>query len=309
MIETKYLAKIFGKKIAVKALTLTVGRGEVYGFIGPNGAGKTTTIRMLATLLRPDGGDATIAGHSLTEDPIAVRRAVGFMPDRTPLYEELTVEDYLRFFASAHDLPPARWQTTIDAVVELMGLRDWRGTACAELSLGWRQRLGLARALLHEPQVLLLDEPASGLDPMARIELREVIRELARMGKTIFLSSHILPELEQVCDRVGILREGELVWQGRPGEAPPGATQRVRVTVAGDATAAKAALAALREVKEVSERAPWLVVELAAGVRDTGAIARALVSAGIDPVEIVVERPSLEDLFLGVVGAPPPTAG
>lgn len=214
VIETRGLTKRYGQRLAVAELDLTVEEGTVYGFVGPNGAGKTTTMRMLATLLEPTAGEAWVAGHSVLKDPRAVRKAIGYMPDFFGFYGEMRVEEYLDFFAACYEIPPAVRSRLVDDLLELVELGHRREDYVDSLSRGMKQRLCLARALVHDPYVLILDEPASGLDPRARVEMRELIRELRAMGKTIFVSSHILSEIEEVCTHVGIIEAGRLVVSG-----------------------------------------------------------------------------------------------
>ena len=214
MIEIQDFSKQYGNKVAVRHLSLKIGRGEVFGFVGPNGAGKTTTIRFLATLLKPSAGTATIAGRSVRWNPMGVRRAVGYMPDKFGVYEGMRVWEYLDFFAVAYGIPLQERRSVIRDVLELVDLTSMSDTPAHELSLGVRQRLCLAKTLVHDPPVLLLDEPASGLDPRARIEFRELIKELQRMGKTILISSHILSELARMCTTIGVVERGELIAAG-----------------------------------------------------------------------------------------------
>ncbi|HZV49747.1 MAG TPA: ABC transporter ATP-binding protein [Candidatus Dormibacteraeota bacterium] len=214
MIEVEGLCKRYGSQVALDGLDLSVPRGEIFGFVGPNGAGKTTTIRILATLTMPDEGIATIDGIPVTEDPYGVRRLVGYMPDFFGVYDRLTAQEYLEFYAACHEVPRPRRRQVARELLELVDLGERASTQVDTLSRGMQQRLCLARALVHDPEVLLLDEPASGLDPRARIEMRELIRELRRMGKTIFVSSHILPELEELCTWVGFIDHGRMVEAG-----------------------------------------------------------------------------------------------
>jgi ABC-2 type transport system ATP-binding protein len=214
IIELNDLTKRYGDLIAVDSLTLAIEEGAVFGFIGPNGAGKTTTMRILTTLLRPTAGEARVAGHSVTTDPVTVRRVIGYMPDFFGVYEDMKVWEYLDFFAACYDIPPATRSTMIDDLLALVDLGHKREAYVETLSRGMKQRLCLARTLAHDPRVLILDEPASGLDPRARIEMRELLRELKNMGKTIFFSSHILSEVADICTSIGIIDNGRLVAAG-----------------------------------------------------------------------------------------------
>lgn len=214
IIETQNLTKNYNTLTALDDLTISVDEGAVVGFIGPNGAGKTTTMRILTTLLKPTSGRAWVAGHDVVREPKAVRRAIGYMPDFFGVYEDMKVWEYLDFFAACYDTPPAARPGMIDDLLALVDLSHKKDTFVEELSRGMKQRLCLARTLTHDPQVLILDEPASGLDPRARIEMRELLRELKHMGKTIFFSSHILSEVADICTSIAILEAGELVAFG-----------------------------------------------------------------------------------------------
>jgi ABC-2 type transport system ATP-binding protein len=214
IIETRGLIKRYGRLTAVEELDLVVKSGAVFGFVGPNGAGKTTTMRILATLLRPTAGEAWVAGHSVLRERRDVRRAIGYMPDFFGVYGDMKVWEYLDFFAACYEIPPATRRRLVDDLLELVDLAHRREDYVDALSRGMKQRLCLGRALAHDPQVLILDEPASGLDPRARIEIRELLRELQAMGKTIFVSSHILSEIEEVCTHIGIIEAGRLVATG-----------------------------------------------------------------------------------------------
>ena len=211
MIETRDLTKKYGDLFALKSLNLKLDKGDVFGFIGPNGAGKTTTMRILATLLNPSWGEAYVCGHSIYTNPKEIRRAIGYMPDFFGVYDDMKVIEYLEFFAAAYRIKGPQRRKVCDDVLELVDLGYKRDAFVTSLSRGMTQRLGLARVLLHDPQVLLLDEPASGLDPRARIEIRGLLKELRGMGKTIMVSSHILPELADICNKVGIIERGELL--------------------------------------------------------------------------------------------------
>src|SRR3954470_23061385 len=219
MIETRDLTKMYGDLYALNRLNLTLDQGDVYGFIGPNGAGKTTTMRILATLLNPTWGEATVCGYSIYNGAKEIRRAIGYMPDFFGVYDDMKVIEYLEFFAAAYRIKGAARRKICEEVLELVDLAYKREALVTSLSRGMTQRLGLARTLLHDPQVLLLDEPASGLDPRARIEMRELIKKLRRENKTIMLSSHILPELADICNKLGIIERGKLLFNGSVAEA------------------------------------------------------------------------------------------
>jgi ABC-2 type transport system ATP-binding protein len=214
VVDVENLTVNYGKVPAVRGISLQIPKGEVFGFIGPNGAGKSSTIKVLATLLTGFGGTARINGVDVARQPQIVREKIGYMPDFFGVYEDMTSREYLHFFAAAYRLPRGKRRQIIDDVLELTDLAHKLDAPVDSLSRGMKQRLSLARVLLHDPDLLLLDEPASGLDPRARIEVRELLRELKNMGKTILISSHILHELGQLCTRIGILEAGRMVAQG-----------------------------------------------------------------------------------------------
>ncbi|MEM9955137.1 MAG: ABC transporter ATP-binding protein [Chloroflexota bacterium] len=214
IIEAHDLRKSFRGFKAVRGVSLNVPAGSIYGFVGPNGAGKTTTMRILTTLTRSDSGTAVVAGHNVQEDRRAVRRAIGYMPDEFGVYEDLRVWEYLDFFAACYDIPENDRKRLVGDLLELVDLGHRREDMVDKLSRGMKQRLSLARTLAHDPQVLILDEPASGLDPRARVEIRELLGELANMGKTIFFSSHILADVEDICSHIGIIEAGQIIMEG-----------------------------------------------------------------------------------------------
>src|SRR6516162_4176351 len=214
MIEVLHFSKHYGDFVAVDNLSFTIGKEEIFGFIGPNGAGKSTTIRFLATLLRPTAGEGRICGFSVTADPMAVRRVIGFMPDDFGVYDGMKVWEFLDFFAVAYEIPRNSRRKIIGEVLELLDLTHKKDDYVNGLSKGMKQRLCLAKTLVHDPPVLILDEPASGLDPRARLEMKALLGELRRMGKTILISSHILSELADFCTSIGIIERGKLLMSG-----------------------------------------------------------------------------------------------
>ncbi len=303
MIEARGLTKRFGDRLALRGIDLVAERGDVLGLIGPNGAGKTTTIKVLASLVAPDSGTAIVDGVDVTVDPHAIRSTVGYMPERFGLYDELTIGEYLEFYARLHGLEPRTRNVRIERVLELSDLKNKRNDACEALSKGVRQRLYVAKTLLHDPRVLLLDEPASGLDPRARIEFRELVRELGSQGKTVLISSHILSELEAVCNKVAVIEGGRVRYQGGARDV---ATQLgalvVKVTLLDEPSARKAL--------EVIEKVPAAVgprierdlvrFELQGERALVPPIHKALVDAGLPVVSFEVASPGLEQLFLRV---------
>ena len=252
VVETRGLTRRYRDLTAVRDLTLTIEQGAIFGFIGPNGAGKTTTMRILATLLAPSGGEARVCGYSVTANPNAVRRCLGYMPDTFGVYDTMKTWEYLDFFAGCYGVPPPRRRGMIDELLDLVDLSGKRDAYVQSLSRGMQQRLCLARTLVHDPPLLILDEPASGLDPRARVELRELLKELRALGKTILLSSHILTEMAEVCTHVGIIERGELLASGRVDEIMR-RLQGYRRVLAHALGAPAAVLAATRDLPGVIE--------------------------------------------------------
>jgi ABC-2 type transport system ATP-binding protein len=309
IVETRHLTKRYGRKAppALDDLNLQVSQGALYGFIGPNGAGKTTTLRMLAGLLEPSSGEIFIAGHSVRHEPRAVHHYVGYMPDFFGLYQEMTAWEYLDFFARCHNLAPQRRLTVVDELLELVGLADKRDADVGHLSRGMQQRLCLAHALVHDPAVLLLDEPASGLDPRARVEMRELLRELSAMGKTIILSSHILSELAEMCSEVGIIEGGRLVASGSLAalrqRAQPGRVLRLHVL--SDVQAAQSLLSGFDQITTVTRlngghagNEAWLEAYLSADERYAAHVLAQMVQQGVAIAEYRQVGNELEELFL-----------
>ena len=214
IIEIKNLTKRFKKRIAVNNINFNIEDGEIFGLVGPNGAGKTTTMRMLVTLLKPDQGEILVGGYSIRKKPNDVRRQIGFMPDSFGVYGDMTVQEYLDFFGACYKVHPQQRVRLITDLLDLVDLGHRRDDMVDTLSTGLKQRLGLARVLIHDPSILVLDDPASGLDPRARVEIRELLLEVARLGKTILFSSHILADVGELCSRVGIIEDGKLVALG-----------------------------------------------------------------------------------------------
>ncbi len=300
MIETKRLTKHYGNLTALVDLDLFIEAGDIFGFIGPNGAGKTTTMRILVTLLEPSRGQAFIDGLDITKKGKAVRRIVGYMPDFMGIYDDLKVFEYLEFFAAAFSIEHKKRKSIVEGVLELTDLQSKKSFTVDSLSRGMQQRLGLARVLIHDPKVLVLDEPASGLDPRARIEIRELLRELKRMGKTIMISSHILSELEEICDHIGIIEHGRLVFSGTMEEIRQrmGVQSKVRVRVANNQQRAIELLSALPVIQDVQSTEGYIAVTLRKDQKTDGVIARALVNGNIDIVSLEPQQVKLDEAFL-----------
>lgn len=218
IIEIQSVSKAFGRRQAVNQVSLSIDGGEIFGLVGPNGAGKTTTMRMLVTLLQPDSGQIFVNGHSVVKKPEEVRRLLGYMPDSFGLYGNMSVIEYLDFFAACYKIPPSKRPGLLSDLMELVDIAHRRDDSVDVLSRGLKQRLGLARVLIHDPAILVLDEPASGLDPRARVEIRELLLEVARMGKTILFSSHILADVAELCTRVAIIENGKVAALGGIGQ-------------------------------------------------------------------------------------------
>ena len=300
MIETIDLTKKYGDFCALESLNLKLEQGDLFGFIGPNGAGKTTTIRILSTLLAPTWGEAYVCGHSIYTHPREIRRCIGYMPDIFGVYDDMRVIEYLEFFAAAYRIAGAERRRVADRSLELVDLTAKRDELVTSLSRGMTQRLGLARVLLHDPQVLLLDEPASGLDPRARIEMRNLLKRLQGMGKTILVSSHILPELADICNRVGIIEYGRLLACGNVQDLLAQVRGRpvIRIRVAGPAERAAACLEHSPEAAAVTVRDGDVVVQLADGVTDHSPLAARLVAEGHRLLGMREQDVNLETAFL-----------
>jgi ABC-2 type transport system ATP-binding protein len=307
MIECRDLTKKYGELFAVDRLSLKLEPGDVYGFIGPNGSGKTTTMRMLATLLNPSWGEATVCGFSIYTGSKEIRRAIGYMPDFFGVYDDMKVAEYLEFFAAAYRIQGEARKKKVDQVLDYVDLGYKRDALVTSLSRGMTQRLGLARVLLHDPQVLLLDEPASGLDPRARIEMRELIKRLRRENKTIMLSSHILPELADICNKLGIIERGKLLFNGTVAEAEDQVRKlrggRAFLVSVGERNAEAAKkLAALKEVSsaEIDPKSGLIRVALRAGLEDGSFIPERLIADKFKLHSFREEEINIEHIFLTI---------
>jgi ABC-2 type transport system ATP-binding protein len=303
VIKTSNLTKKYGELFAIRAIELDLQAGDLFGFIGPNGAGKTTTMKILATLLNPTFGEAYVCGHSIYRDPKEIRRLVGYMPDFFGVYDDMKVIEYLEFFAAAYRISGPKRRQVCNEKLELVDLDFKRDAYANTLSRGQTQRLGLARVLLHEPQVLLLDEPLSGLDPRARIEMRAVLRRLGQQGKTIMVSSHILPELADMCNKVGIIDRGVMTVNATVADVMKQVRERIvlHVAVTGDPEAAARLLESQTQlVDEVKLDRGLLVVTLQAGVQDYSDLSAALVRAGHKLKLFREEEVNLESAFMAL---------
>ena len=301
-LSVEHLKRDFGDVKAVDDLSFSVASGEIYGFVGPNGAGKTTTLRILATLDEPTAGDAKLDGVSVVQRPERARRAIGYMPDHLPTHRDISVDDYLDFFARAYGVGSARRRRVVDGIEEFTNLGGIRDRPIHALSKGMKQRVSLARALVHDPGILILDEPAAGLDPRARVELRELLLALAGQGKAVLISSHILTELSEICHGAVILEHGKMVRAGRIGELLAAAQEHliVRLRALGDAGALHRELLTLPRVEAVRPVGGALELDVAGGEEEAAELLAALVSAGRRIVEFSPRRAGLEEVFLSV---------
>src|SRR5688572_22455542 len=300
-VQTTNLTRVYGNMIALNALTLTVNRGDLFGFIGSNGAGKTTTLRILATFLAPSGGKAEVLGHDVVQDADRVRHIIGYMPDFFGVYKDMEVTEYLDFFGACYKIPSVQREKTVNDVLELVGLSEKKGALIGALSRGMQQRLGLARVLIHDPQLLLLDEPASGLDPRARIEMMAILQELQRLGKTIIISSHILSELQTLCNRVAIIERGKLIYSGPvQGVKDQMATGQIYWLKVGDSDKAIQLLKGRPEVVEVVPVDGQVKVTFASHDTDPGFMAETLVNGGVKITGLWEDEVGLEEVFLRV---------
>jgi len=302
VVETQSLRKEYGTLVAARDVELTVERGEVLGLVGPNGAGKTTLLRMLATLVRPTRGTARVLGHDVLRDYLAVRRHIGFMPDFFNLYNDLTPEECLRFFASAYRVPAGDIPGRVTAALRYVNLETKRAERIEHLSRGMTQRLGVACMLVHDPDLLLLDEPASGLDPQARVQLRKVLRQLASDGKTIVISSHILTELDDLCTGLCIMDRGRIVERGHVEEITrkaAGATE-VEVMLGGAEARAVEIARALDFVREAVLDGNRLLAKMPDDAGRRAALNRALVTAGIEVAGLRSRKQDLESVFMEI---------
>ena len=313
VIETRGLVKRYGDQLAVAGVDLVVGAGEIYGLVGPNGAGKTTMMKILATLLAQTAGEAYVTGIPVDGDPLEVRRRIGYMPDFYGVYDDLRVWEYLDFFARCYGVPANRRPAMIVELLEIVGLTDKRDSYVEAMSRGMRQRLCLAHTLVHDPALLILDEPASGLDPRARVEMREILRELRAMGKTILVSSHILPELGEMCTGVAIIDHGRLLRAGSIHEIERSlrASALIRVDLLGGEDAVDAArawlgtdarIADVLDATSTPDGAARIEASFDGPPEAQADLLRSMVEAGHRVVGFSQATSDLEEIFLKVTG-------
>lgn len=298
MIQVDGLTKDYGLRRAIDQISFQAEKGEILGFLGPNGAGKTTTMRILTGFMPPTSGQAQVAGYDIIDQSLEVRRRVGYMPERIPLYEDMQVFEYLKYMADLRHLPEV--EERVYETLERVQMTARAESYISSLSKGMRQRIGLAQAILHQPEVLILDEPTIGLDPAQIIEVRNLIKEMGE-DRTVLLSTHILSEAQQVCDRVLIINKGQLVAEDSPeqlGSRLTGA-QRVSLEVAGDGDGLEAVLEAIPGLHQIEKRAPGsFEFDTAPGEDLRPEVARSVVSAGVDLLEMTLVGMSLEEIFL-----------
>ena len=302
MIELKDFGKQYGDFVAVANLNLKIAAGEMFGFIGPNGAGKSTTIRFLATLLKATHGDGIVNGHIVSRDPISVRRSVGYMPDTFGVYDGMKVWEFLDFFAVAYQVPRARRKEVLSDVLELLDLTHKRDDYVNGLSRGMKQRLCLAKTLVHDPPVLILDEPASGLDPRARLEVKALLKELRNMGKTILISSHILTELADCCTSIGIIERGQLLLHGPIDKVYRKITSNRHISIrfSGNPQQGFSLVRSDPNVTNVEENSRGCVIEMKGTDSHVQRLLRQLVAANCGLISFAEKEPTLEDVFMMV---------
>lgn len=306
LITVDNLTKYYQRRKAVAGISFSIQEGAIFGFIGPNGAGKTTTIKILTTLLQPSEGTIIVDGHDVTRDKLHIRRKIGYVPDFFGLYDEMTVWEYLDFFAACYEVPAKERGALIADLLTLVDLSHRRADFVEGLSRGMKQRLGLARALLHDPKVLVLDEPASGLDPRARVEFRALLVELRRMGKTIFFSSHILADVDELCTEVGIIEAGQMVANGAIDalRARLQIQRTIYITIIGDHfDAARMALSYVPQVTALIHRQNRegdleLELKFSGDKMGVSALIAKLVAAKVPLLSFREERETLEELFM-----------
>ena len=305
-IAVEDLSVWYGRTPAVRHLSMHVPPGSIYGLVGPSGAGKSTTMRVLATIQQPDAGTVLVDGIDIRANPAAARGTIGYLPDFSGLYEGLTIDEYLDFYGGIYGVPARRRRPMTDELLELIGLTDRRNSQVKALSRGMRQKLGLARCLVHDPDILLLDEPASGMDPSSRLDLRDILQELARLGKTVLISSHLLSELGEICSHLGIMRAGELIAEGSVSEivqaVSPDTIVRIHLLRPDDAARAQQILETLPACRDLTATgASTLVVRSDGTPQNLAAILSQLSASGVQVTEFAIERPTLEDVFLQVI--------
>ena len=302
IVEIRNFTKQYGDFQAVTDFNLDIEEGDIFGFIGPNGAGKTTTIRFLSTLLEPTSGEARICGLDVLKEPLEVRKVIGYMPDIFGVYEGMRVWEYIDFFAAVYGIHKSERKKIIDDVITLLDLDKKRDTFVQGLSRGMQQRLCLAKTLVHDPKVLILDEPASGLDPRARVFIKELLKALRDMGKTIFISSHILSELADCCNKVGIIERGKLLASGEVREILSRFSENIRmeIEILSDPKTCEKVLHSIPEVRSVEVFGRMFKIEFDGEITTIPNIHKKLIGSGVEILWFKDSPPDLEDVFMQV---------
>ncbi len=304
MLQVKNLVKKFGRFTAVDNLCMEIGEGEILGFVGSNGAGKTTTMKIIAGLLRQTSGDVLVDGVSISSDARGIKRKIGYMPDFFGVYDDLKVDEYMDFYSGIHGIPYGERRAISSQLLELVNLSHKRDSYVDSLSRGMKQRLCLARSLIHDPRLLILDEPASGLDPRARVEVKAILKELRNMGKTVLISSHILPELAELCTSIGIINEGKLVASGSVDAIMQelSGTRRIKIRLLDNAEAAVRLLREEPLIQEVSLMGDMIEAGFKGNEQQLPAILKKLVVNDIPVISFSDEGGSLESIFMHLTG-------
>lgn len=304
MLELRNLVKKYGNFTAVDHLQLTIPDGSIFGFVGPNGAGKTTTMRMMAGLLRATDGNIFLGDVDMTKNPRLLRSKIGYMPDFFGVYDNLKVTEYMDFYAGTYEIPYGERKAIIDNLLEIVDLSHKKDAYVDSLSRGMKQRLCLARSLVHDPDLLILDEPASGLDPRARVEMKEILKQLQVMGKTVVISSHILPELAEMCTEIGIINAGKVATQGTVQEIMRQLTQKriIHVKFMADAQQVTAVLQQMPTVKEIEEQTTDVQFVFDGTEAQLADILKQLVMANIPVLSFQEKEGNLEEIFMQVTG-------
>jgi ABC-2 type transport system ATP-binding protein len=302
IVEIRNFSKKYGDFVAVQDFNLDIEEGDIFGFIGPNGAGKTTTIRFMSTLLEPNSGYCKICGLDVLKKPLEVRKVIGYMPDMFGVYEGMRVWEYIDFFGAVYGIPKKERKQIIDDVITLLDLDKKRDTFVEALSRGMQQRLCLAKTLVHDPKVLILDEPASGLDPRARVFIKELLKELRDMGKTIFISSHILSELADCCNKIGIIERGELLAAGDVREILSQFREslQLEIEILSDPEHCEKVLHSIPEIKEVQVIGKMFKAEFVGEMTLIPPIHKKLLDSGVEVLWFREVPPDLEDVFMKV---------
>jgi len=304
MLKIDNLVKVYGRFRAVDNLSLEIGKGEIYGFVGANGAGKTTTMKIIAGLLKPTSGSVVVAGVDILKYPVSFKNKIGYMPDFFGVYDDLKVTEYLDFYSGVYGIEKSQRPKLIDELLELVNLTDKKDFYVDDLSRGMKQRLCLARSLIHNPELLILDEPASGLDPKARVEMKEVLKELRDLGKTIIISSHILPELAELCTSIGIIEKGKMIVSGTVEEIMKKTAQKkiIRMKVLGEMESAVKLLKEQPSIGNIDVHNDYLEADFNGTNEAMAEILKAAIKNDIPVVSFAEVDVNLESAFMHLIG-------